>query len=775
MKLERRTNWMLAGFLSAGMGDWLLAVKGCSLRSAGFLAGIAAFAVAQLLWMSAHMHEARPNAKAFVAAAVPLSVFVAVRLWPILTVAECVAISAYALVSSLAVAMAYATRRWFYLLGALLLAVSDTMIGMRFLRVPGAGVLVGPLYIASELAMLWSCVRGRKEGRFDPVRGGTAMTAAVTCALAGSLFVLAARCFPGGDYNPFLRMLSALGRTEIRLVEYPWCHALFTLGMFVSVVGIVLLALRLGLFAWGVALNVAGLAVIAFVPENVQPHCHNFGCWLAAIGGGMMLVDWIRTDNAERRIKTVWALALLIPCAAMGITVALHAAKVIRFSPSVPTAQKFLILAYMGWVFFLSVRRSGPRARVRACVTCTVPILLGVVLFAQTGRGADMRARLLDEVPDEPEKVAVARPLSDDERAGLAWLEYVTGPLTPAEEKDLWDIGGTQHGIFAKRYSIAFAGYAAAAVGMRGNAELRARAGRVVGNCLGRMIRLDVWAYSQSKSYWGRKPWAPDPCYRENVMYTGHLLHLLALYEQLTGDRRYHRVGGGWDFVWKDGRRVHYDVEKLIDVTVEQMRKGPNGGVTCEPGLMFFACNNHPHVALKIFRQLGYRDGKGGDWTADAARWENWALDHLLEPALGGGVFNLVYHVYTGLTYPRGQGAFDGWSLQWYAAWATDPRLPKALWRRAVRKIDWAFLERGDDLCPKDGCADPQAVAPSVTAVFLAAAARACGDAETAARLEKLVDARYLRRENGRLHLELDRNWRIGASAVRILSLAWTP
>ena len=39
-------------------------------------------------------------------------------------------------------------------------------------------------------------------------------------------FVLAMHTFPGG-YNPLMRMLSALGRTEVRLVEWPWSHYLF--------------------------------------------------------------------------------------------------------------------------------------------------------------------------------------------------------------------------------------------------------------------------------------------------------------------------------------------------------------------------------------------------------------------------------------------------------------------------------------------------------------------------------------------------------------------
>ena len=49
---------------------------------------------------------------------------------------------------------------------------------------------------------------------------------AILCTAALLSFVLAMHCFPGG-YNPAMRVLSALGRTEVRLVEWPWSHYLF--------------------------------------------------------------------------------------------------------------------------------------------------------------------------------------------------------------------------------------------------------------------------------------------------------------------------------------------------------------------------------------------------------------------------------------------------------------------------------------------------------------------------------------------------------------------
>ena len=359
-----------------------------------------------------------------------------------------------------------------------------------------------------------------------------------------------------------------------------------------------------------------------------------------------------------------------------------------------------------------------------------------------------------------------ASPLCGDEHAALHWLEHVTGKLPPAEEIEWWGRSSDrQFGLFARRYNIAFAGYAAAAIGMRGDAAVKRAAGAVLGNCVERMLRSDVWGYSQAKSYWGAKPWAPDPCYRENVMYTGHLLQLLALYECFTGDKRYWT--DGFDFVWKRGKCVHYDVKRLIDITVEQMRENDSGGINCEPGLMFFPCNNHPHMALALFSALGY-----GDWSAEAKRWEKWALVHFFGPFFGGGAFNLVYHAKTGIMYPRGHGGLDAWSLLWYEPWATDRGQVVALWTECVKHLDWKWLGAApDSLKVCANCLDPANVPPVACVSFLAAAARACGDRERAERFERIAD-RSLVRRSGMYYLDVGREWRIGASANRIIALA---
>ena len=765
-----RRFWMLTGFVAALAGDWLLAIRGAPRSSPEFLGGVLCFSLAQILWSVGQLREARPDGRVFAAAALPLALFSFVRLRTVLPPATGVAICAYSLLTALSFSIATATRRSLYTWGIGLLLVSDLMIGGRLLHVPGCSSLTGPLYIAAEACLVASFLFGDREPRRKALDRNPLDSAVRLGGAAFTCFLLAAMSWPGGGYNPLMRMLSSLGRTMVSGVEWPWCHYLFMAGMFCAVGAVVPVfardareasGWRRNAIAWGLAANAAGLASIALIPENVDQLFHNVGCWSATLGGAAIL---FARDRPGR--DRAWTCGLASIALVFGAVVGLHATKIIPYRPWTPTMQKATILAFSLWTLDCASRMRGGRIRWWTWLTLAV----FAALVALRAAMAASRPIQIEKAPSDASPVAQDSqppplPFSADEQSALHWLDYVTGPLPPEEEKNWWDIGGTQHGLFAKRYNIAFCGYAGAALGVRGGATEREIAGRILGRCIERYIRRDVWAYSQSKSYWGRKPWAPDPCFRENVMYTGHLLQLLALYESLTGDTRHWT--DGWDFVWTDGHRVHYTVQRLIDVTVHQMRHGPNGGITCEPGLMFFPCNNHPHVALALFSRLGH-----GDWTHDARRWERWALAHYPHPVLDGGALGLVYHARSNLMFPRGHNGLDGWSLLWYEPWAERRGAALALWREAAARIDWNELESGmDEVGEFDVCRNPADVPPVATASFLAAAARACDDTATAERLEALCDRSLVRRD-GMLYLDVGREWRIGATANRILSLA---
>lgn len=359
--MDFRRLLMLPGFLAAFVGDWFLAVQGSPRGSAGFLAGVTAFSVAQFCWTIAQIREARSDLRVFTAIALPLVLFVTVRLFPVLDGPTAAALLVYAVLSAASLAMALATRRWAYAVGIALLLASDLAIGCRWLRMPLAGRLVGPLYLAAEFSLLASFFL-RSEPRFD-VGCGRAFPAAVFTAVLGALCFLAAMVvFPGGGYNPCRRMLSALGRTEVKSAVWPTSHFLFTLGMTVSALGISRFGLLLADFKatpglWGLALNVAGLLAIAAVPENVSMTAHNAGCWLAAWGGAGMLLAWSRANRGRIRV-CVWSVLLIGTCVLLGTGLALHVGGVVAFSPWVPTAQKVLILAYASWLFYVAYPRN---------------------------------------------------------------------------------------------------------------------------------------------------------------------------------------------------------------------------------------------------------------------------------------------------------------------------------------------------------------------------------------------------------------------------------
>ena len=354
--------------------------------------------------------------------------------------------------------------------------------------------------------------------------------------------------------------------------------------------------------------------------------------------------------------------------------------------------------------------------------------------------------------------------LTADEVAAQQWLADMTFRLPVEREPAVWAVGGSQHGVFSIRYQAAFAGYAAAALGMRAPAY-SGLTQAVLSNTVARLSDRKAWSYIQT--YWGHEPWFPDPCAKGNVMFTGHLMQLMALEEALSGDLRYNREGV--DLVWDATRRFNYTTRLLAEITAAQIREG-ECGVTCEPGLVFFACNNHPQITFRLLEGMGY-----GDWSAARSKWERWALSRF-RATMGGGAFRLLHHEKSGMAYPRGMPGFDGWSLLWYAPWMTDRANLPVLWALARKEIDWR--EYGDDpgerpvaLLQKD-CCKPVRVPPAASAGFLAAAARACGDRETAGVLEAWLDGHFRKAEGGRVWLETHREWRIGVTANRALALA---
>ena len=350
---------MLAGFAAAFLiGDMFLAVRGAAVSSVEFLYGVAGFSLAQVLWTVGQLREAKPDVRVFLAAVVPLSLFALVRLRPpVLPPAATAAVCVYSILTAVSFATALATRRVLYICGIGLLLFSDLMIGGQFVKMPGCGMLIGPTYIAAELCLLasfaWNGEWRVPYGRFDAWR----------CAFVGGIaafacFAVAAFLYPGGGYNPFLQMLSALGRTHVRSVAYPQCHYWFVAGLMLASASVACVWVRQTRASggwrrvasgWGGAVNVAGLCVIALVPEDTVIDVHNAGCYLAVIGGAAVLAARIQRGSGD-----IWWVAwftALVTFFAICLNV-----EAIPFSPYVTTTQKFLICSFAIWAGWLAWR-----------------------------------------------------------------------------------------------------------------------------------------------------------------------------------------------------------------------------------------------------------------------------------------------------------------------------------------------------------------------------------------------------------------------------------
>lgn len=352
--------------------------------------------------------------------------------------------------------------------------------------------------------------------------------------------------------------------------------------------------------------------------------------------------------------------------------------------------------------------------------------------------------------------------LTPEELQYQRWFSDITWRLPKERWDEHWNIGGKQYGLSSIRYQAAFTGYAAAALGMRTPAYIGLTRD-ILGSVIEHLIDRRAWSYSDH--YWDNGTPFPDPCAFENVMYTGHLLQLLALYEALTGDDTYRTKG--FDLAWNEDTKVHYDVAKLIDVSVRQMHSNPSGGIPCEPGLIFFPCNNHPQVALALMEKMG-----AGVWGKEREKWEAWALGSYRALA-GEAAFRIFYHQPSRTFAPIGFLGADAWSLLWYVPWATNADTPRQLWQRVRQKFDPAsLLSASEEPSGTTSSCCGDVVPLPATISFLAPAARACGDPVTAEILDAWLDRKVRKTQSGGAFVEVDPEWQIGVTANRALSLA---
>jgi hypothetical protein len=187
-------------------------------------------------------------------------------------------------------------------------------------------------------------------------------------------------------------------------------------------------------------------------------------------------------------------------------------------------------------------------------------------------------------------------------------------------------------------------------------------------------------------------PTEHDPVRVRNIMYSGHLAHMIALYEKLYGDMKWSQPGS-IVFEWSDNEKYVYDNNSLQKLMRDSFIILPAHCIECEPNCCYPECNQHPILALKLYDQVHgthyFDDSKEYflDWylknnmidpvthetaafylvkqrrTLGAKTWE-WSLDN----SLGSIVMHKVREYKLGFI----DASADGWNGTFMHAWQPE-------------------------------------------------------------------------------------------------------
>ena len=178
----------------------------------------------------------------------------------------------------------------------------------------------------------------------------------------------------------------------------------------------------------------------------------------------------------------------------------------------------------------------------------------------------------------------------------------------PGDWSDMGPYDPSQEGDDAYRYQLAYMTYALSLAQYHHTPAYRELWRDTMARLIGKMMRWEVWGYWELTSR-GSKVLDPDmnalgegwidPVIRQNVMYSGHLLMMVGLYEMFYRDGRFD-VPGALTFQFRPVFRgmgpedFPYDHGKLAQTIFAEFERNDFIGCECEPNAIFVYCNQFP-------------------------------------------------------------------------------------------------------------------------------------------------------------------------------------
>jgi Linalool dehydratase/isomerase len=158
-----------------------------------------------------------------------------------------------------------------------------------------------------------------------------------------------------------------------------------------------------------------------------------------------------------------------------------------------------------------------------------------------------------------------------------------------------------------------------------------------------------------------------DPVREKNIMYSGHLLQMIGLYETLYADRRFSRPGAMvFEMHGQDGFRHVYDTSMIAELIHRQFVESDFIGIECEPNDIYAECNQHPILGLIHFDRLN------GTRFADVRDkfWQRATELGYIVPATQRTMFH--YRIKEREVFDRPFAWSDGWNAIFMNGWAPD-------------------------------------------------------------------------------------------------------
>jgi len=279
------------------------------------------------------------------------------------------------------------------------------------------------------------------------------------------------------------------------------------------------------------------------------------------------------------------------------------------------------------------------------------------------------------------------------------------------------------------------------------------------------MLHVKSWGYA--RIYWPNEP-NPFAC-NENVMWLGHLLAMVTFYEVLLGDARFRNRIAVRD---TEGNEFVTDTATLAAHVAKAYRTSPRGGMCCEPGLVFFYCQNHALQGLYLEEQLS-----GTSFADILKRWENYAMANFA--AFAGGAIQLVEVGCLSLKLPVKLGHLggDGWAIAYWCPWSKQ--FPVQVWYGRVRPLlDEALPSLLAPIGsvrmhgPSTATCATLDIPRTPTIAYLFSAAAAVGDSNIADKLGAWLrsNAEY---DAGSMWIPEGRDWSASCTAQMLFGLSW--